>query len=88
MTYDKKANYCTMAPDGLFNVNFNHACYIHDREYRNEVKVRKTRSQADADLRDEIYSYYLEANKKIIGYIVSRIYYIAVRLFAKRAWVV
>jgi len=126
MKYDKKQDYCTMSPDGLFGVRFNFSCYNHDRQYRNEVKSRKTRKQADKDFRDQIYKIYKKSKdpfkfdilgylrkfkfvndkwKKIVtfkssnrllilfrnhvlGYIVSRIYYFGVRLFAKRAWTV
>jgi len=87
MTYKKEENYCTLSPDELFGVRFNHGCYLHDRQYRNEVKKRKTRAQADKDLRDNIYKTYSKKNKKVTGYIVSRIYYYAVKVFAGSAWV-
>ena len=87
MTYKKELNYCTFSPDELFGVRFNYACYLHDRQYRNEVKIRKTRKQADIGLRDNIYKIYLKKNKVITGYIVSKCYYYAVRLFSKLTWV-
>lgn len=81
MKYNIKNDYCTMSPDGLFGVRFNYSCFLHDRQYRNEVVNRKTRKQADVDLKNHIYSFYKIRNKKIIGWIVSRCYYIGVRIF-------
>ena len=82
MTYNKKDNYCTFSPDSLFGVTFNYGCYLHDRQYRDEVVNRKTRKQSDLDLRDFIFNSY----KKKIGWIVSRIYYLAVRFFGGLTW--
>ena len=87
MTYKKEDDYCTMSPDGLFGVRFNYACYLHDRQYRNEVITRKIRKQADLNFRNMIYTDFKKKNKKFIGYLVSRVYYYAVRLFARRGWV-
>lgn len=126
MTYNPALNYCTFSPEELFGVRFNHSCYLHDRQYRNEVKLRKNRLQADQDLRDWIYKLIKESNKPFVqsiwipvgvkkfwlpklkykkilsfqseskflifirsfflSFIVSRTYYYAVRLFAKRGW--
>ena len=62
-----------MSPDGLFGVRFNHGCYLHDRQYRNEVKVRKTRKQTDKDFRDKIYSIYKSSKAPfrfdVLGYL-------------------
>lgn len=88
MSYNKEEDYCTMSPEGLFGIRFNYSCYLHDRQYRNEVKKRKTRKEADIDLRNHIYSFYKIKNKKMIGFFVSRVYYYAVRLFARRAYIV
>jgi len=85
--YIKSENYCTMSPDGLFGVRFNYSCYIHDRQYRNEVKIRKTRKEADLNFRNMIYDHFKKTNKKFLGFIVSRVYYYSVRLFARKAWV-
>lgn len=85
--YHPDDNYCTLSPDTLFGVRFNYACYLHDRQYRNEVKKRKTRKQTDIDLRDRIYSDYLKHNKKLIGYLVSRFYYFSARLIGLKTWV-
>ncbi len=87
MTYDKKLNYCTFSPDQLFGVRFNYACYLHDRQYRNEVKVRKTRKESDIVLRDIIIKEYSKAGKKWLGIIIGNIYYIVVRMFNKKFWV-
>lgn len=84
--YSKENDYCSFSPDKLFGVNHNYGCYLHDRQYRNEVVNRKSRKQADIQLRDVIYSTYIKKNKKIIGWIVSRIYYIGVRIGGKRLW--
>lgn len=84
--YNKNENYCTMSPDKLFGVNHNYGCYLHDRQYRNEVKIRKTRKEADIQLRDVMYTVYIKQNKKMIGWVVSRIYYTFVRLFGKVTW--
>ena len=88
MTYNKDEDYCTFSPDRLFGVTFNHACYLHDRQYRNEVKESKTRAKADLDLRDHIFKLYKNSNKLVIGFVISRIYYYAVRIGAKKLWVI
>jgi len=87
LSYNKEEDYCSYSPDKLFGVNHNYGCYLHDRQYRNEVVNRKTRKQADLQLKNVMYSAYKKQNKKIIGWIVSRIYYIFVRLFARRAYI-
>lgn len=105
MDYIKKENYCSCSPDGLFGVRFNYGCYLHDRQYRNEVKNRKTRKQADKDLKRMIIDIYSDStndfkffrwktdNKiliwirnKILSRIIAQKYYLAVRLFGKKAW--
>ncbi len=87
MTYNKDLDYCTLSPDKLFGVNHNYGCYLHDRQYRNEVKIRKTRKEADIQLRDVMYDAYKNQNKKILGWIISRKYYMFVRLFGRVTWV-
>ena len=84
--YDPKENYCSFSPDKIFGTKINYACYLHDRQYRNEVKIRKTRKQADLDLRNRIYEKLTLANLRKVGLIVSRIYYLIVRVFGKKAW--
>lgn len=87
MAYTKKDNYCTFSPDELFGVRFNYACYLHDRQYRNEVKIRKTKEQADLDLKNNIIKKYERAGKRWLGIIVGYIYYYAVKLFNKKYWI-
>lgn len=84
--YNSKLNFCSYSPDSLFGVNFNYGCYLHDRHYRNERIDRLTRKKADELLRDKIYSTYAKKNKKFLGFLISRIYYITVRLFGGFAW--
>lgn len=115
MIYNKKDNYCSMSPDRILGVLINHSCYLHDRHYRNERKIRKTRKEADILLKDLIYEklktsnndfelrftfekfnidwLFFKSNKKIfisfrkkLAYPISKIYYYAVRLFARRYW--
>ena len=87
MIYNKKDNYCSYSPDQLFGVRFNFSCFLHDRQYRNEVVRRKTRLEADRHLKFIIYQTYKKAGKRIIGFFVSWFYYVAVRLFAGKCWV-
>jgi hypothetical protein len=63
--YNPELNYCTASPDSLFGVRFNYSCYLHDRQYRNEVKVRKTRKQTDIDFRDKIFEIFYNNQKPI-----------------------
>lgn len=84
--FEENADYCTMVPDKLFGVSMKPACYHHDRQYRNEVKVRKTRKQADRAFRDHIFKLFKNKNKPIIGYLVSRWRYLGVRLFGGVFW--
>jgi len=87
MTYKKEENYCTMFPDEIFGVRYNYGCYLHDRHYRDERKIRKTRKEADKLLRDEVYKSFVIKDKKFIGWIWSRLMYIGVRLLGKPTWV-
>jgi hypothetical protein len=83
MAYEKGLNYCTFSPEDIFGVTANYACYLHDRQYRNEVKVRKTRKEADELLRDTIFE---QNGKSFKALIVSRVYYYACRIFGGRTW--
>jgi hypothetical protein len=65
MTYDKNANYCSFSPESLFGIKFNYSCYLHDRQYRNEVKFRKTRKQTDIHLRDVILKTFQKNTKPL-----------------------
>lgn len=106
MVYKKEENYCTASPDSLFGVRFNYACYLHDRQYRNEVKVRKTRKQTDLDFRNNIFDIFYDNRKPlnfklfkfknptlikaispILGFVVSRVYFKVVHLFAGVTWI-
>ncbi len=84
--YNKTADYCSYSPDKLFGVKISYACYCHDRQYRNEVRLRKTRKGADNSLRNQIKNMFYKKNKKVLGLIVGNIYYFFVRIFGKRDW--
>lgn len=86
LVYKRDENYCSYSPEELFGVRFNYGCYLHDRQYRDEVINRKTRLEADKHLRDVIYRAFVVADKKFCGFIISRIYFLAVRCFGWRAW--
>ena len=86
MAYDPKENYCTLSPDSILGVKINYACYLHDRQYRNEVINRKTRKQADQDLKNRIYEKLTLSGYKKVGLIVSKLYYIVVRLTGWKVW--
>ncbi len=85
--YNKNEDYCTMVPDIVAGVSLKPACYHHDRQYRNEVKNRKTRKEADLAFRDHTYLLFKQKNKPILGWIISRIRYIGVRLLGGSLWV-
>ena len=87
MTYEKGKDYCTMSPDVLFGIRISKACYYHDRQYRNEVRKRKSREEADIDIMNNIIKIFKKANKKTLGSFVGFIYYCGVRVFCKRGWV-
>lgn len=83
MKYDKTKDYCTLSPDKLLGVNHNYACYCHDVRY---YKKDTTRKVADQRLRDRMYNIYKKAELQYIGWLISRIYYIGVRLFGWIIW--
>lgn len=80
--YDLNANYCTCSLDGIFGYSWKIHCFYHDRQYRNEVRLRKTRKEVDIDLREGMKS---ELPKYL--HFIPWIYYISVRLFNRRFWV-
>lgn len=82
MKFKDKGDYCTAAPDHFLKYNWNLCCYHHDRQYRNEVKHRKTRKQADIDLRNCMK----RRLPKYLGFIAWT-YYWAVRLFSEKFWI-
>lgn len=53
--YNPKEDYCTASPDVILGCTINYGCYLHDRHYRNERKIRFNRKDADILLRDIIY---------------------------------
>lgn len=84
---NKKENYCTFVPDKIFDVSMKRACYYHDRQYRDEVKTRKTRKEADIQFKNDIYNEFKKKNKEIRGFFISWIYYFGVRIFGGKSWV-
>jgi len=62
MAYNQSENYCSLSPDRILGCTFNFGCYLHDRQYRNEVKIRKTRKEADIQLQQVIYKTLKESN--------------------------
>ncbi len=86
--YNKKLNYCTCSPEGLFGIRYNYACYLHDRQYRHEVKKRQTRFKADLDLWKNIIKESWKISKWSItwSWLVGGIYFIIIRLFGKFTW--
>jgi len=81
MTFDKNADYCTLSPDHFFKWNWKKCCYLHDKQYWNEVKNRKTRKEADRDLRDCMLK-----ELPIYLFFIAWIYYFSVRIFVGRWW--
>lgn len=86
MTYDETKNYCTIAPDQLFGISFKYECYLHDRQYRNEVTNRLTRKQADENLRDGIFRKFVKAGYEKLGFIVAECYYFGCRMLGWYTW--
>lgn len=78
---DGKQDFCTASPDVVFGVDIGEiCCYNHDVHYWYQEISRK---EADLIFRDCIYEHFKAKNKKIRGWIVCRIYYYAVRWFAR-----
>ena len=84
--YNPKENYCSFSPERLFGVNHNYACYLHDRQYRNEVKNRKTRAEADRDFRKTIFAIYKKKGKAFRGFFISWGMYLGARVFGLKTW--
>ena len=61
--------------------------YLHDREYRNERKVRLTREGADLQLFDAVRYYFRKANKVNIGLFLALLMYLGTRIFLIKKWV-
>ena len=86
MKYNSEENYCSFSPEKLFGVSFNYACYLHARQYKNDVVNRKSRIEADRFFRREIYKKYTRVNKHLTGLFVAWLYYIGSRMFGERYW--
>lgn len=86
MTYNPKENYCSFSPDSVFGVKINYGCYIHDRHYRDEMKKRKTRLEADNELYNYIVEDFKKAGKPRLGRLVGIYYWMAVRFFCGLFW--
>jgi len=84
--FDPKGNYCSFWFERLFGVCYSYACYLHDRQYRKEVTKRLTRFEADNELRKNVLLIYKLNKKPILGYLISSIMFIGVRLFCKKHW--
>lgn len=66
ISYNPLLDYCTLSPDVILGVKINYGCYLHDRHYRNERKVRLSRKEADQLLRDHIYTRLIESDETFI----------------------
>ena len=72
---DGKQDYCSYAPDVLFNVDLDSCCKAHDDNYFLD--------DADIQLRADLKTKFVEAGKPFKGWLVSNIYYWAVVYFRK-----
>lgn len=81
MVYEKGKNYCTFSPDGFLKWNWSYECYLHDRQYRNEVKNRKTRLEADIDLKNGM-------SRKLPWFMqwLPYVYFYVTRKIGNRVW--
>lgn len=84
--YNPRENYCTLSPDTIFGVKINYGCYLHDRQYRNEVKKRMTRLEADRELQRNIENDFMAKKKEKLGFIVGFIYFLGVRVMGLFTW--
>lgn len=84
--YNPSANYCSFSPDIVCGIKINYPCFVHDRQYRNEIKTRKSRKEADISFRKMIRAEFKKNKKPKIGFFVSWVYYLGVRLFAGWAY--
>lgn len=74
---DGKQDYCTCAPDVIFNVDLGPACEIHDFHCQN---MDIEREEADIQFYHNIRAIFNEQNKKVKGFFVANVYYLAVRI--------
>ena len=80
-----RGDYCTLAPDKPFGVDISNDCFKHDVAYLKESDSY-VRLDADLKLREDIVKKFNKADKKVLGFIVSQIYYIFVRFFGRLYW--
>jgi hypothetical protein len=81
-----KEDTCTASPDEMFGVDYSSVCKAHDDQYGNRVKKRKTRAEADKDLREGIFQKFKEQGKPLQGFFVSWGYYLGTRIFGRGFW--
>ena len=86
--FNKKKDYCSKSPDGAFGINWNYACYIHDRQYRNQVIKRQSRFISDLALWKNIIIECWKVRKSSIfwSWRLGFIYFLGVRIGGKGAW--
>jgi len=87
--YNPNLDYCSFSPEGMFGCKYNYACYLHDRQYRNEIpknQKRQSRLVSDFALWKNIIKECWKVRKTSIfwSWRVGLIYFLAVRLFARR----
>jgi hypothetical protein len=85
--FEEGKDYCTLFPDTLFGVNYSYACYLHDREYRNERKVRRIRKEADKLLKEGVIYSFNKQNKLYLGILIANLMYFFERMFGWKSWV-
>jgi len=71
-----KTDYCTKAPDIIFGLDLSEDCKQHDIHYRDREVSRK---EADVQFRENI-----ESKGGPLAFLVAWVYYIGVRIFAKK----
>lgn len=86
--YNPNKDYCTKSPEGAFGIKYNYACYLHDRQYRDEVKNRQSRFISDLSLWKNIIKECWKVRKTSIfwSWRVGLLYFIGVRIGGKNAW--
>lgn len=90
--YNPKTDYCgpgqgfltRLIPRKIGGVNINHICYLHDKAW-SQLDVRH--KEADLAFKEHIKDEFISEDKKVLGYFVSNIYYIAVRFGRAYLWI-
>ena len=72
--------------DNSFGINLGYIFYLHDRQYRNESKIRYTRIKSDNLLGRRIYTKFKIAGKYLLGYYVAFSFWIVLRPFGYFSW--